>query len=92
MDNAPWLISSLNIINEKSVRLSPIIKDLLERESKQLLEVPLEKLLVSYIHMMINRLFRSKQRLYEMVIYDMLEKYYTSMIAKLKYHKHLKTI
>lgn len=38
------------------------------------LEVNLEDLLSSYIHMFINRAFRDKQRFYEFLIYDFLNK------------------
>jgi thiopeptide-type bacteriocin biosynthesis protein len=86
-DKATWILSAIEIINEQSNRLAPIVNYILEKESLQLLDVPLEKILNSFIHMMINRLFRSKQRLYEMVIYDMLERYYISAKAKLKYNK-----
>ena len=42
----------------------------------------------SICHMTMNRLFRSKNRLYEMVIYDFLFRYYQSVLAKLKYAKN----
>lgn len=41
----------------------------------------------SMIHMTMNRLFRSKNRIYEMVIYDFLLRYYQSALAKIKYAK-----
>lgn len=41
--------------------------------------------LSSFIHMSINRSFRSKQRLYEMLCYDFLVRYYKSKIARKKY-------
>lgn len=41
-------------------------------------------LLASYIHMMMNRIFRSKQRIHELVLYDFLFRYYKSAIARLK--------
>lgn len=43
--------------------------------------------LSSYIHMSMNRLFRSKNRVHELLIYDFLSRYYKSEIAKLKYKK-----
>lgn len=76
----------LNIIKEKSISVMPVAKALLNMEIKQELEVPLNSLLRSYTHMMINRLFRTKQRLYEMTLYDMLERYYTSLKARNKYN------
>ncbi len=47
--------------------------------------VSLDRLLGSYIHMSINRLFRSENRLNEMVVYDCLNRYYDSMSAREKY-------
>lgn len=38
----------------------------------------LETLLMSYIHMFFNRLFRSRQRMHELVVYDFLYQYYLS--------------
>jgi len=43
------------------------------------------KRLGSFVHMSINRTFRSKQRLYEMLCYDFLVRFYKSEIAKEKY-------
>jgi hypothetical protein len=31
-----------------------------------------------YIHMTMNRLFRTENRLYELIIYDFMRRYYTS--------------
>lgn len=38
----------------------------------------------SYIHMMVNRLISSGQRLHELLMYDFLHRYYTSVIAQSK--------
>jgi thiopeptide-type bacteriocin biosynthesis protein len=45
----------------------------------------LDDLMGSYSHMMVNRLFKSKQRLHELAIYDFLHRYYKSEIARRKY-------
>lgn len=45
----------------------------------------LKSLLTSYIHMNLNRLFISSARTHELVLYDFLQRYYTSKIAKIKY-------
>ncbi|PSL50295.1 thiopeptide-type bacteriocin biosynthesis protein [Chitinophaga niastensis] len=45
----------------------------------------LNRLLTSYIHMCMNRLFLSRQRMHELVIYHYLKKFYDSMIAREKY-------
>lgn len=45
------------------------------------------KLVSSYVHMTINRLFRDKQRLHELVCYDFLYRYYNVVNAKNKTQK-----
>lgn len=40
--------------------------------------------LPSFIHMSINRFFRSRQRFHELIIYTFLHKYYTSAVARQK--------
>lgn len=48
-------------------------------------DVPIDKLnLSSYLHMEMNRLFASNNRLNEMVVYNYLTRYYKSEIAKAK--------
>jgi len=44
----------------------------------------LQKNLSSYIHMMLNRLFRTQQRTHELVLYDYLFRYYNSLLARQK--------
>jgi len=44
----------------------------------------LNDLLSSYIHMMLNRLFRTQQRTHELVLYDYLFRYYNSLQARQK--------
>lgn len=46
---------------------------------------PLDNYLASYIHMFMNRLFKSAQRKHELVVYHLLGKYYTSAVARKKY-------
>jgi hypothetical protein len=42
----------------------------------------IDTLLLSYIHMMMNRLFMAKNRMHELIIYDFIRRYYTSENAK----------
>jgi thiopeptide-type bacteriocin biosynthesis protein len=70
------------IISKKSKRMRPIvlrIKTIMRKKQKN---VTLYSLLGSYIHMMLNRLFRSKNRMHELVLYDFMNRYYKSEIAK----------
>lgn len=62
----------LTVQNENKLRLLAQKILILNQESQ--LEIFLEKLVSSFIHMSINRFFNSNQRLYEMVLYDYLYK------------------
>lgn len=50
-------------------------------QANKQLEVSLDQLLASYIHMHINRLIPAQQRLHEMVIYDFMARYYQTLVA-----------
>lgn len=43
-------------------------------------ENPLEDVVLSYLHMICNRIFISKQRIHEMVVYDFMYKYYSKQM------------
>ena len=53
-----------------------------ELYSSHALEVQKSDLVASYIHMFLNRFFRSKQRMQEMVVYDLLHQHYKSQLAR----------
>jgi thiopeptide-type bacteriocin biosynthesis protein len=78
-----------DLLAQKSQRVMPIAKKILELNDKKKLHRPLNDIMGSYIHMLMNRLFKSKQRTHEMVIYDFLYRYYKSEIAKRKYNPQL---
>ncbi|MDP3929602.1 MAG: lantibiotic dehydratase [Bacteroidota bacterium] len=46
----------------------------------------IDELMPSYIHMFVNRFFTDNQRFHEMMIYQLLEKYYISKLARVKYN------
>ena len=79
--------------DEYSALFHPIFKK--SESSKQVIEEiknkvtpngnpTLNDLLSSYIHMMLNRLFRTQQRMHELVLYDYLFRYYNSLLAREK--------
>lgn len=84
----------MNIIskNEKSNRYKGCLSLVKKREGeiekianefkKKSLKQSIDKLMPSYIHMMENRLFRSKNRIYEMLVYNFLCRFYLSVIAQ----------
>lgn len=60
-----------NIIKAKHHKCKDLIDSV-----KGKLQIPLSDFLKSHIHMMINRQYTSKQRMYELLIYDHLHRYY----------------
>ncbi|MEX0315615.1 MAG: thiopeptide-type bacteriocin biosynthesis protein [Allomuricauda sp.] len=62
---------------------------MLNREGR--LQVDFMDLISSYLHMFMNRLFKSKNRLHELVCYDFLYRYYKSQVARKKYQTKEKT-
>ena len=66
------------LIVRKSVQISPLATQILQLNVQSEIETGLSSLLGSYIHMMVNRFFRTNQRKYELVIYDFLSRYYYS--------------
>ena len=78
---------SINIIKGRKEAIDPVVEKLLSLEKCNELQVPLKSLLTSMIHMSMNRWFRTKNRLHELVVYDFIFRYYTSEIAKKRYNK-----
>lgn len=71
-----------DLLSRKSDKTREIITHLLDCKKNGSLEVSLDNLISSYIHMMVNRAFRSQQRFYELVVYDFLNKKYNADLMK----------
>ncbi|AXT51317.1 hypothetical protein D1818_10920 [Aquimarina sp. BL5] len=69
-------------LNNHRFKAQQIIEKLVVKDKNNDLKVEKSKLLINFIHMSINRIFRSKQKFYELVIYDFLFRYYTSINAR----------
>ena len=72
------------IIEQKSLNTSPIISKIIRLHKSNELYPNRNSLLSSYIHMLLNRIFKSKQRLNEMVVYSLLSRFYKTEIARKK--------
>jgi thiopeptide-type bacteriocin biosynthesis protein len=72
----------VELLRERSRRLAPIAERL--RERKDTLSVSLDDLLASYAHMHANRLLRGASRQQELVLYDLLDRVYSSQLARAK--------
>ncbi|WP_422080479.1 thiopeptide-type bacteriocin biosynthesis protein [Ulvibacterium sp.] len=77
----------LDCIGIKEKEVGPIASQILNLFENGTMEIRLDDLMASYLHMHMNRLFKSKNRLHELVCYDFLHRYYKSMIARKKYQK-----
>lgn len=84
--DSPYL-PLFELLDSKSKNSEGIISEIISLQQNNVLEIQLDNFLGSLIHMLMNRLFRSKQRLHEMVIYGFLFRYYRTEIAREKYNK-----
>ena len=85
VDSNPDYASVLQLLDAKSIHVKNIAISILQYQKDAKLEFTLDNLLSSYIHMLMNRLFKSNNRLHEMVCYDFLYRYYKSAWAQKKY-------
>jgi len=76
-----------DILKERSVKNAPVINELRTLASKNILPGGIENTVLSYLHMVCNRIFLAKQRVHEMVVYDMLFKYYSKQLHTQKQPK-----
>lgn len=74
-----------NILELRSNALKTIAQQLIKANNSKDMQI----LLSSYIHMMLIRLFRSKNRLHELIVYDFMSRFYSSWIARIKYLPHV---
>jgi thiopeptide-type bacteriocin biosynthesis protein len=67
---------------QRSNHLRPLGARLATLAASGRLSTSVTDLVQSYIHMHVNRLIRSSQRLHELVLYDLLRRYYDGLIAR----------
>lgn len=75
-----------NPIEIRSTKLVPLVKEIHSKLTDKDVNVSFHQLIKSYLHMMMNRLFKDRNRIYELIIYDYMNRYYISQIAKIKYN------
>lgn len=81
-----------DILKERSVKNKDVVKDLKVLAEQNILPGGLEHTVLSYLHMVCNRIFLAKQRVHEMVVYDMLFKYYSKQMHIQKKNKTVETV
>ncbi len=82
-ENAGEYLSLVELLEQRTNRIIKIVTDIKKIESLDK-SIDTLNLLSSYVHMLMNRIFRSKQRMHEMVVYDFLYRHYKSTIAREK--------
>ncbi len=75
------------VLDQYLVENKPIASKIIKKLEGQNAPIPVQSLLKSYIHMHCNRLFKSKQRLNEWVLYNFLFQYYRSKVAQIESNK-----
>ncbi len=83
-DKSSEILPLLKLLQEKKESEAATIAKILKMKGNNTLSLPLDELLSSFIHMLLNRLFKSKQRLHELVVYDFMYRHYRSAIAREK--------
>jgi thiopeptide-type bacteriocin biosynthesis protein len=74
----------IELLEWKKEQIQPLAEQLLQLKNDKQLQIDLNDLTSSYIHMLLNRIFMSRQRTYEMVVYDLLYRYYKSIAGREK--------
>jgi lantibiotic biosynthesis protein len=85
-DDAPGHVHAAPIakIAARSAANRPLVAQLQELERAGRLRQPITELAHSFVHMAVNRMMRSHQRLQELVLCDLLRRHYDGMIARAK--------
>lgn len=80
------------ILEQRSQNNLPLVTELKNFDSQKKLPRPLHEILLSYLHMVCNRIFLSKHRMHEMVVYDFMYKYYSKQMHTAKKENNLAEI
>ncbi|WP_166921620.1 lantibiotic dehydratase [Flavobacterium poyangense] len=70
----------LEILQERSKSNVEFVKAIKQINKEDRLPAYLDDIMLSYVHMICNRIFITKHRMHEMVVYDFLYKYYSKQL------------
>lgn len=70
----------IEILQDRSEKNAVAVKAIKELGKEHRLPSYLENIMLSYVHMICNRIFLTKHRIHEMVVYDYLYKYYSKQL------------
>lgn len=74
--------SIFEFIHLKNKKTTPTIKEIITAQQAGRLQISSDQLLSSLVHMFINRLFKTNNRLYELILYEFLYRYYNGLLFK----------
>jgi thiopeptide-type bacteriocin biosynthesis protein len=78
----PPLAGGVAALRARSVRLARVTAELRQCAAAGHLSQPITDLAASYAHMHVNRLMRSAQRVHELVLYELLDRAYSSRAGR----------
>jgi lantibiotic biosynthesis protein len=81
-DASSPLSVGLEVLARRSALLQSIAEELRAAEHSAQLTRPLSDIVLSYLHMHANRMLRSSHRAQELVMYDLLTRFYSAQIAR----------
>lgn len=84
IDDSREIQPLIELLEWKKEQIQPLAEKITELKNTKKLQVDLNELASSYIHMLLNRIFMARQRTYEMVVYDLLYRYYKSIAGREK--------
>lgn len=90
-DEKSEFLPLFELLSNKSNAIKPAVNEILEFDARGELQMSLNDLLSSYLHMLCNRLFRSKQRMHELVVNNFMSAYYRQQIMMGKSKQKEKT-
>jgi thiopeptide-type bacteriocin biosynthesis protein len=83
-DEAKEYYLVIELINERSKANKKIIQKILLLYANKEMQLSINDLLASLLHMNLDRLFMGRNRTNEFVVYDLLTRYYKSNLARIK--------
>jgi thiopeptide-type bacteriocin biosynthesis protein len=81
-DPPPPLATGLDALRRRSLKLAPVAAELRQLDRVGCLSATISDIAMSYAHMHANRLLRSAQRAQELVLYELLDRAYSSQAAR----------
>ena len=78
----PGLAACVRAVRQRSAAIAPLGEEIRSLDADGHLSVALTSLVMSLAHMHVNRVLRSAQRAQELVLYEMLDRLYSSRAAR----------